>query len=106
MDAYSLSLSKYRDRVAELSGELEDTRQRLNRTYIEEQSAAYILDEAQALGAEGRAEVRARWRDNSWVPWEASLELTGGTDVREKLKNRIEAELGIPKERQSWHEGG
>lgn len=106
MDSYSVSLSHYRNRAAELAGELEDVRQRLNRTYIEEQCAAYILDEAQALGAEGRAEVRVRWRDDCWVPWEAEVTLSGASDVKEKLAERVEADLGIPRERQRWNEGG
>ena len=60
------------------------------------------MDKATQLGLDGLwAEVTARWSDEGfWYPWEARL---GGPESgRAELERLIEAELGIPAERQSW----
>ena len=106
MDEYAVSLASYRKRSAEISGALEETEKLLDRLYIEDACEAYILDEAQTLGLEGSVEVRAKWRDSCWVPWEAELSLGGGAEGKKKLRAAMEAELGIPLERQNWHDGG
>ena len=105
LDAYSLSLADYRSRAEALTGDLAAQERRLRRVYIEEECAAYILDEAHALGAEGRVEVKAKWREDNWVPWEVSAELHGGADVRGKLSAFITANLAIPEERQMLYVG-
>ena len=105
MTGYAFSLADYRNRAAALTEELKDTEKRLNRMYIEERCAAYILDEAHALGLEGRVEVRAKWRDDCWVPWEVQLYMNASEESRQRLAARLEGELGITAERQSWHEG-
>ncbi len=106
MDEYALSLAEYRSSAAALTGDMERTREELNRLYIEAECAAYIVDEARSLGMDGRVEVRAKWRDNCWVPWEAELTLIGDDKQRGRLEALLEAELGIPAERQSWHGAG
>ena len=102
---YALSLADYHERVAALTEELGQTEKRLDRMYIEEHCAAYILDEAHALGLEGRVEVRAKWRDSCWVPWEARLYIKADAEAKARLSARLEGELGIAAERQSWYEG-
>lgn len=105
-DAFSLSLSRYRETVAELTEDLEGQQNRLVRSYIEQECAAYILDEAHVLGAEGgEAEVSARWGDESWIPYEASLHLTATAGQRSRLTEYLESQLGIPEERQHWDDG-
>ena len=103
LESYALSLAAYRERVASLTEELSETEKRLDRVYIEEGCGAYILDEAHALGLEGRVEVNAKWRDNYWVPWEAKLCLTGADEMCRRLKSTMAAELGIAEERQHWY---
>ena len=102
---YALSLASYRERVAALTEELGETEKRLDRMYIEERCAAYILDEAHAIGLEGRVEVSAKWRDDCWVPWEVKLYMNAAEEGRRCLAAWLEGELGITAERQSWHEG-
>ena len=87
--------------VAEGAGEEAD---RLNRTIIERECAAYILDKADALGlAVSSAAVTARWSEEGfWYPWESRAACSESD--RETLSAVIEAELGIPAERQSWEE--
>ena len=88
--------------VAEGAGEEAD---RLNRTIIERECAAYILDKADALGISAAdAAVTARWSEEGfWYPWESRVSCPEGG--RAALSEAIEAELGIPPERQSWEEG-
>jgi len=106
-DILALSLAEYREAAADMTDSLEDTTERLNRKYIEEECAAYILDEARALGMEdGQVEVSAKWGDGCWVPWEADLSLSGTNIQKNELRGIIEAELGIPAERQNWNDGG
>ena len=102
---YALSLAAYHMRISDLTEELQETEKRLNRMYIEERCAAYILDEAHALGLEGRVEVRAKWRDDCWVPWEARLYIKADNENKRRLTARLEGELGIAAERQTWYEG-
>lgn len=105
-EAFSLSLSDYRDTVAELTGDMEQQQNRLVRSYIEQECAAYILDEAQVLGvAGGRVEVSAKWGDECWVPYEAYLDLEATGDQRNRLSVLLDVQLGIPAERQHWNDG-
>lgn len=103
MESYALSLAAYRSRAAALTEDLAENEKRLDRLYIEEGTAAYILDEAHALGLEGRVEVSAKWRDDCWVPWEAKLYLNGTEAQRNRLSAHLAAELGIAAERQNWY---
>jgi len=105
LDDYALSLAGYHESVLALTEDLNEQEKRLERLYIEEGCAAYILDEAHALGLEGRVEVRAKWRDDCWVPWEVQLYMNASEESRQRLAARLEGELGITAERQSWHEG-
>lgn len=96
---YALALRETKESAKALSREIEEQNQSLARLYIEEECEAYILDEARKLGLEGRAEVRAKWMDNAFLPWEVTLSFGEAANTR-ALSARIEAELGIPTERQ------
>ena len=98
-EEYALALHEARESARALSGELEERNQSLERLYIEEECNAYILDEAKKLGLEGHAEVRAKWTDKAFLPWEVTLRFGEEADLQ-ALSALIEAELGIPEERQ------
>ncbi len=100
-EEYALAVRDAKEREKELSGQLAETKERLERLFIEKECSAYILDEAEKLGLEGQAEVRVRWMDNAFLPWEAELSF-GEAEARRELSARIESELGIPEERQIW----
>ena len=69
---------------------------------IEERTAAYILDKADTLGLSVKVQVTAKpGTDGVPVPWQA--ELWGPRSPA--LAACMEEELGIPGERQVWHEG-
>ena len=99
------ALAGYRQTAEELTAEVENREDRLVRTYIQEQCRAYILDEAQLLAiTDLSCTVRVKWRDESWVPWEATLITDASAGQRQRLADYLDGELGIPRERQHWNE--
>ena len=104
-ESLSRALAEYRQTEAELTSDVEEREARLVRTYIQEQCRAYILDEAQLLGiTDLSCTVRAKWRDESWVPYEVTLITDAPADARRRLEDYLDGELGIPPERQRWNE--
>ena len=105
LPAIALSMAEYRHTAAVLTEGAEEAEKQLLREHIEDQCAAYILREAHTLGAEGlHVTVKTKWRDENWVPYEARIEGTMSAGSRNALSAYMEAELGIPRERQSWDE--
>lgn len=80
----------------------------LDRRVIEEEYGAYILDMAAKQGLDlRRLGVQAVWSmDGIWLPY--SLWAEGDLTPEEQLylSGRIEAELGIPRVRQTWRQAG
>lgn len=107
IDASSLAadMARYAQQADALSLEGEEERKMLERTYIEEECAAYICGKAAQTGAviDG-ASVLARWDDDGhvWYPWSVAVE--GAYDPI--LSNIIEGDLGVPAERQEWRTDG
>lgn len=101
LDRLALDFSDYQTAVEERQAELADTQTEAMASIIAEQTEAYILDKAGELGAEVTVRVETRTSgDGVPVPW--SAELTGARS--EALASALETELGIPAERQVWHE--
>ena len=93
-DGYQAEIS---DRQEELAAAQTETLAEL----IAEETEAYIWDKAGELGVEVTTRVETRTgEDGIPVPW--SAELTGQRSGA--LSSYLEAELGIPAERQVWHE--
>lgn len=103
MDALSVSIAAYEqaaEAVVETAGEEARTEER---TYIEEKCAAYILGKATGAGAAVTAvSVSARWDGETgvWYPWSALV--TGRYSA--SVAAALEADLGIPAQRQTWEE--
>ena len=101
LDRLALDFSDYQTAVEERQAELADTQTEAMASIIAEQTEAYILDKAGELGAEVTVRVETRTgEDGVPVPW--SAELTGARS--RELAAYLETELGIPAERQVWHE--
>ena len=66
-------------------------------------TAAYISDKADALGLRVAARVETEPGADGETPLPASVDLTG--PYSRELADWIAVELGIPAERQVWHEG-
>lgn len=103
ISTYGAELSKYRDAAGKAAEKSEEIGSRLNRTYIEDECEAYILDKAKSLGAHLTAQVTARWDTGGfWYPYEAKLVSDCSAEDRSRISGIMEAELGIPAERQYW----
>ena len=96
-----LRLEQSRETVEQRQQELEQAGEREVAELIERQTAAYIWDKADALGLDLSAEVRVE-RGPEGIPLPVSATLTG--TYSEALSVYLERELGIPRERQVWHE--
>ena len=97
----SAAMAAYGQTAQIITQNVEEERKMMERTYIEEKCAAYISDKAAALGAgPAFAAVTARWdeEDLVWYPYAAEI----GCRYSGALSAAVEAELGIPAERQSW----
>ena len=101
LEHLELDFDHYQAAVEERQEELADTQTEAMASIIAEQTEAYILDKAGELGLEVTVRVETRTEGNGIpVPW--SAELTGSWS--QALASALETELGIPAERQVWHE--
>lgn len=101
LDDLAVGIAEYEQMAEEVVEQAEEETKMLNRTYIEEEYEAYILDKAEETGvAVQEISVTARWDENAlvWYPWQVVL----GAAYDRTLSQTIEAELGIPAERQEW----
>lgn len=106
LSQYALELAKYEEREAEFLESGEDMNDRLNRLVIQQGYETYIKDKATELGIETRSvSVGVQWSmDGLWVPDTAEIDGEGTGESKRALGRIIEAELGIPAERQYWSE--
>ena len=107
-EAYALEMSRLREREQRFLLDAEDTKERLDRLVIEEEIRTYIRDKAEASGLEiVSAEPSLRWStEGLWIPDSVSILFAGTDSAKTALAKRLEAELGIPLERQQWNENG
>lgn len=92
---------RYRQEIEHLRQELERGEAEELEELIESRTAAYIVEKADALGVRVRARVLTQTGEDG-VPVPVSAELEG--ERSEALSACLERELGIPRERQVWHE--
>lgn len=104
---YSESMAKYKGRAKELTQNADDYEDKLNRTFIEDKCAAYILDKAESYGIHiSSVSVEAEWSvDGYWYPVSPDICSDCSDEVRSRLASWLESELGIAKERQTWTYG-
>lgn len=105
-DSYASFTAKYAELGKELSESGRDKTIKLNRTLIEDELCAYILDKAKNGGMDiCDVSVKLTWDDEGyWYPVSACISGSFTMAEREKLGALIEAELGVPEENQSWTE--
>lgn len=102
---FSYALSDYRQTVDGLTEEMDAREKHLLRAYIEDQTSAYILDEAQKMGLDiEMIELHTKWGDESWIPYEVYLHADASEEQKRRLMFLLDTELGIPPERQHWNE--
>ena len=99
IDVYAQSLARYRDLLQQAEKSGTEKADRLNRTVIEAECAAYISDKGAELGLGAvSVQVQAKWGDAFWYPYEVWLE----AQPSEELLICLEGELGVPRERVHW----
>lgn len=103
LSAYSLELAKAGQRREEFLAENADAGERLNRLVIQERYRAYIMDKAKELNIPmSEVSLELRWSSEGlWLPESASYTAEPGGD-RNALEQTIQAELGIPLDKQNW----
>ena len=74
----------------------------LYESIIEEETEAYILDKAEALGVQCQVEVVVQWENEIPQPWSVQVEGTWTQVQRDRLSEMLAEELGIPQQRQSF----
>lgn len=97
-----LDFSDYEAAIGERTAELDAAGKEELAAIIAGRTAAYISDKADALGLRVTARVETEPGVDG-TPLPASAELTG--PYSRELADWITGELGIPAERQVWHEG-
>ena len=91
-------------RQAALTEDLEKVDDALRRGIIEQRCQAYISDKADSCGVTvSSVTVTARWDPAGyWYPARAEIRAEGPEEGIRKLKQALEAELGIPAAEQIW----
>lgn len=104
LEAYALELARNRAREEEFLSENGDINDRLNRLVIEQSYEEYIRDKAVEAGLSvDSVDVTAQWdTEGLWVPYSMEISCGGDREAERKLTGTIEAELGIPAERQEY----
>ncbi len=100
----SMDMSEYRKQADEIIGKSKEKENSLSRTIIEGELETYILDKAKSLNAPLQSvEVTVKWGDEGcWYPYEVRLKADIPEREKNLISNSIEAELGVPDERQYW----
>ena len=101
-DSYAAALQSCRLAV-QTDGAAPDCGDGLQRTVIESELRAYILDKAAQCGVSlVDAQVTLQWStDGYWYPYSVRL-ITSGAAENSRLAQTVEADLGIPRARQEW----
>ncbi|MEG1720927.1 MAG: stage III sporulation protein AF [Pseudoflavonifractor sp.] len=100
-------LTEYRVEASDYSILLETENAKLMKGIIEEETAAYILDKATALGITCQVAVTALPSGAAAYPIPAAVTVTGSLKPGEQklLTEVIEADISIPADRQTYERG-
>lgn len=106
-DAYSKAMARCKLDAEQYADQGEQYSKNLNRTIIEGECRAYILDKADETGIElAEVTVTAEWStDGYWYPHEVRIASGADENQRAKLSDCIQTQLGISAENQDWSDG-
>ncbi len=107
-DSYALEQGILREQEQRFRIAAEESRQRLDRLVIEQELQTYIQNKAEQRGLRIlELETGLTWRtEGLWIPHALSVSYAGPHEQAERLAEELEAELGVPRERQRWSEYG
>jgi len=97
---WEFDLTSYEDEVVRRQEELTQTQKEELSGYIEERTAAYILDKAESIALPVSVCVETK-ANAQGIPVPYAVKISGA--YSEELKQWMERELGLPAERQVWH---
>lgn len=103
LETLSANLTNYRVEAGSYGENIEEANGRLMKTIIEERSAAYILERAEALGMDCKITVTCKTGEDRYpYPYEATI--TGSLSKEEKktLTAMLKADLAIGADRLHW----
>lgn len=97
---FARASARWRESAAAVADGAGEAAGAMERRVIEAECAAYISSRADVLGLEPDGiSVEARWSEEGyWYPWSCRIAAAENA----ALSDAVEAELGIPLERQSW----
>ena len=103
--AASRALEEYRAAVQDCGDDLAEKADLFYETIIAEETAAYIVDKAGEIGVSCQAEVTFAYdEDGVPYPWEVTARGVWTEEERGRLSQLIEADLGVPGQRQYYEE--
>ena len=104
--SYSQAMAHYRINAEQYAGNGAEHSKNLNRTIIEDECRAYILDKATEIGAElETVEVIVSWSSEGyWYPTGVEICAQATPQQKQALTSYIEAQLGIGSHEQKWSE--
>ncbi len=104
--SYSQAMAQYRLDAEKYAGDGAEYSKNLNRTIIEDECRAYILDKAAEFGIELKSvEVLASWSDEGyWYPTKVRICACLMPQQKQALTDYIEAQLGVDSSEQEWSE--
>jgi len=99
-DSFSINLAEYEKAASSITSDAEKITDTLSRKYIEDESAAYILDKAQTYGCDASgADVEVRWSSRGvWYPVSAEI----FASYNSRLASSVAANLGIAEDNIKW----
>ncbi len=97
-------LTRYRVEAGVADMDIGIDNMRIMKSVIEEQTGAYILDKAESLGIHCEVAVTAQVQDGAELPVPYCVTVTGTftQEQREALTRRVESDLAIAPERQTY----
>jgi stage III sporulation protein AF len=102
-DELAITLTEFRMQELDVTKLLEIQNTELVKEIIEEKTAAYISDKAAELGLDCTAKVTYEYsRDGQAYPSSVWIKGNWSEEQKEKLTARIEYDLAIPKEKQTY----
>ena len=101
----STEMALVRNNEKMITDKSEETKRSLSKSATEEEYSSYILEKAERKGIIlTNVNVEVRWSDEGiWIPWRTYIECKETGAKINGLSETIEAELGVPKERQDWN---
>ncbi len=105
-DLLGREIGRLRENEQRFRLEAQDVRERMDRLVIEEEVRSYIQNKAGQKGLTVTdIQPELRWEtEGCWIPTGLTLRGKGSGEAVSELLAELEAELGIPRERQQWIE--